>query len=95
MNVEFADVYDLERLEEKTYSFQFDYDDDRPRGYFVRFDDFSLFFPEKGFVNLLDNIEAETAKQRKLDRQKRMLREDADRYLDQATKRAIDNMMEN
>ncbi|MNI04197.1 hypothetical protein D3C73_571150 [compost metagenome] len=94
INIEFDEVYDLDYREAKKYEFVFEYDDDRPKGYWLKFNDFRLFFPEKGFVAALDNIKLEVEKQRKRDKENRMLRDEANRNLDPSVTRSIDNMME-
>jgi hypothetical protein len=80
--------------EEKTMEFHFEYDDDEPKGYWIRFAEFKLFFPEKGFKKLLNNIREETRKQREQDNIDDEIRGRANRFIDQETWASIDNMLE-
>lgn len=95
INVEFNDYIDEKKHKYRTYELEFDYDDDRPRGYRVRFEEFSLFIPEVGFEELLKNLDKEVAIQRQRDKERQIIRDSADRYIDKATWASIDNMLEN
>lgn len=96
INLEFYEDIEKEHgfIEQQTYDLHFSYDHDKPKGYWVKIGEATLFFYGKQIEDILDNLKLEVKRYREEQEQSYELRTEADQMIPKEVWESIDNMME-